>query len=45
MLEEWERLYRLVGNRDLGSVVAIRDGGSDFVYCITLIFHFVILLH
>ena len=30
MLEEWERLYRLVGNRDRGSMVAIRDEGSNF---------------
>ncbi len=32
MLEEWERLYKLVGNRDRGSMLAIRDGGSDFNY-------------
>lgn len=32
MLEEWERLYFVGKSRDRGSMVAIRDGGSDFIY-------------
>lgn len=42
MLEEWERLYRLVENRDRGSMVAIRDGGSDFNLYINNLSFFII---